>query len=48
MSTVQTGSAHLAGPAMPRKDRRALIVFFALAYGLSWAVWGPLSPIRTG
>ena len=40
MSTVQTGSAHLAGLAMPRKDRSALIVFFALAYGLSWAVWG--------
>jgi membrane protease YdiL (CAAX protease family) len=39
MSTLQAG-AHLTSSAMPRKDRSALIVFFALAYGLSWAVWG--------
>ena len=40
MSTIQTGRAHVARRTMPRKDRNALIVFFALAYGLSWAVWG--------
>ena len=40
MSTIQTGSAPVARLAMIRKDRSTLIVFFALAYGLSWAVWG--------
>ncbi len=25
---------------LARKDRTALIVFFALAYGLSWTIWG--------
>jgi membrane protease YdiL (CAAX protease family) len=40
MSTIQTGSAPSARLAVPRKDRRTLIVFFALAYGLSWTVWG--------
>ena len=40
MSTIQTGSAPVARLAMPRKNRSTLIVFFALAYGLSWAVWG--------
>src|SRR3712207_3182451 len=26
--------------AMPRTDRTSLIVFFSLAYGMSWTVWG--------
>jgi membrane protease YdiL (CAAX protease family) len=40
MSTVQTGNAPPARLVVPNKDRRTLIVFFALAYGLSWTVWG--------
>lgn len=31
-----------------RSDRTALIVFFALAYGLSWAVWGSVLARQNG
>ena len=40
MSTIQPGGIPVAGRSMQRVDRTTLIVFFALAYGLSWAVWG--------
>ena len=31
MSTIHTGRAHVARHTMPRKDRKALVAFFALA-----------------
>ena len=40
MSTTQGVVAPVAGRSMRRTDRNALIVFFALAYALSWTVWG--------
>ena len=39
MSTTQPGVS-TAGPSTRRTDRMTLILFFTLAYGLSWAVWG--------
>ncbi|HEX8488659.1 MAG TPA: CPBP family intramembrane glutamic endopeptidase, partial [Propionibacteriaceae bacterium] len=38
----------VAGRSMQRIDRTTLIVFFALAYGLSWAVWGSTLARDTG
>jgi uncharacterized protein len=40
MSTLQSGVTPIADTSVRRTDRNALIVFFALAYGLSWSVWG--------
>jgi membrane protease YdiL (CAAX protease family) len=40
MSTAQTSRARADHAHIPRSDRRTLVVFFALAYSLSWAVWG--------
>lgn len=40
MSTTQPGVTTIARARMPRTDRMTLILFFTLAYGLSWAVWG--------
>ena len=40
MSTTQRVATPVARIPFRRSDRRALIVFFVLAYGLSWAVWG--------
>ena len=40
MSMMQTGTAPAAGHQMPGRNRGTLVVFSAVAYGLSWAVWG--------
>jgi membrane protease YdiL (CAAX protease family) len=40
MSTTQSGVSTVARTSTRRTDRTTLILFFALAYGLSWAVWG--------
>jgi membrane protease YdiL (CAAX protease family) len=40
MSKTPPSDTALAGTSAQRTDRTALVVFFVLAYGLSWAVWG--------
>jgi membrane protease YdiL (CAAX protease family) len=40
MSTTRSSVTPVARRSTQRSDRAALIVFFSLAYGLSWAVWG--------
>ena len=40
MSTTQPGATTVARTSARLTDRTTLILFFTLAYGLSWAVWG--------
>ena len=40
MSTTQPGATTVARTSARLGDRTTLILFFSLAYGLSWAVWG--------
>ena len=40
MSTTRHGVIRDAATSPRRTDRTALMAFFGLAYGLSWAVWG--------
>lgn len=40
MITAHASTGQPAPAATPRRNRAALVVFFVLAYGLSWTVWG--------